>query len=191
MRVLVGCWRAAVSLIVGIAVLQVFVDIWDEGGFVWSDAGKDSVAWSACTVVWAAVAWLSLRHRSRAAGVPLAPEALADRQTHQLRVLRPSEGWPDRMLAELKASDRVVVTAEKGREEIWFRWRLGRRRNMVWGSIAFDDASGAVLLDMREEEGAMGVAGLRKGAAFVAVCQIAGVLGLGGAQLRGGAVEFR
>lgn len=112
------------------------------------------------------------------AGIPLTPDALARRQTHQLRALRPSVGWSDRMRTELKASDRSVVTAEKGREELWFHWRPSLRRHTVWGSITFDEASGTVLLDLREGAEYTGVSGVRRGASFVALCQMARELGL-------------
>ncbi|WP_369186695.1 hypothetical protein [Streptomyces sp. R08] len=79
------------------------------------------------------MASLSLRRRARTAGVALTPDALADRQTRQLRVLRPSVGWSDRMCTEPKASDRIAVTGEKGHEEIWFRRRPGRHGHTVWG----------------------------------------------------------
>ena len=94
--------------------------------------------WVRSDVVWATVASLSLRRRARTAGVALTPDALADRQTRQLRALRPSVGWSDRMRTELKASDRITVTSEKGHEEIWFRSRSGAGANFVqvvgyWG----------------------------------------------------------
>ncbi|SED55727.1 hypothetical protein SAMN05216489_03775 [Streptomyces sp. 3213] len=135
----------------------------------------------AVNVVWAVRAVAvrpSLRRRARTAGLPLTPDALARRQIRQLRVLRPSVGWPDRMRTELKASDRASVTAEKGREEVWFQWRPGRRRHTVWGSITFDEAAGTVLLDLREGAAYTGVSGVRRGASFVALCQVAGRLGL-------------
>ncbi|MGW3107136.1 hypothetical protein [Streptomyces sp. NPDC001100] len=133
-------------------------------------------------VAWAVAVRPSLRRRARTAGVPLAPDALARRQTRQLRVLRPSVGWPDRMRTELKASDRASVTAEKGREEVWFQWRPGLRRHTVWGSITLDEAAGTVLLDLREGAAYTGVSGVRPGASFVALCQVAGGLGLVGAE---------
>jgi hypothetical protein len=132
----------------------------------------------AVNVVWAVAVRPSLRRRARTAGIPLTPDVLARRQTRQLRVLRPSVGWPDRMRTELKASDRASVTAEKGREEVWFQWRPGRRRHTVWGSITFDEAAGTVLLDLREGAAYTGVSGVRRGASFVALCQVAGGLGL-------------
>jgi hypothetical protein len=135
--------------------------------------------WAVVSAVWAVMAWLLLRRRARTAGITLTPEALADRQTHQLRALRPSVGWSDRMRTELKASDRASVTAEKGREEIWFHWRPGRRRHTVWGSIAFDETAGTVRLDLREEEASGGL-GVARGASFVALCQLAGGVGAGG-----------
>lgn len=51
----------------------------------------------------------------------------------------------------------------------------------MYGSLAFDPATGTVLVDLRDGEGHLGVAGLRRGTAFVAVCQVAGELELTGA----------
>ncbi|XUL88175.1 hypothetical protein ACQ86D_17125 [Streptomyces galilaeus] len=139
---------------------------------------QETGAMPAVNVAWAVAVRPSLRRRARTAGVPLTPDALACRQTRQLRVLRPSVGWPDRMRTDLKASDRAVVTAEKGREEVWFQWRPGWRRHTVWGSITFDEAAGTVRLDLREGAAYTGVSGVRRGASFVALCQVAGGLGL-------------
>ncbi|MEV8538941.1 hypothetical protein [Streptomyces sp. NPDC051572] len=178
MRVLVGCWREAACVVAVPVVIRVGFELWDRGGLAWSAAGELAATWAAASVVWAAVAWLSLRHRARRSGITLTPDALAARQTRQLRVLRPSVGWSDRMRMELRASDRAAVTAEKGREKIWFHWRPGRRSRTVWGSIAFDEVSGTVLLDLRAGAAHTGSSGLRRGASFVALCQVAGGLGL-------------
>ncbi|WP_262058111.1 hypothetical protein [Streptomyces sp. STR69] len=148
---------------------------------------REAVGMLAVNVAWAVAARPSLRRRARTAGIPLTPDVLARRQTRQLRVLRPSVGWSDRMRTELKASDRASVTAEKGREEVWFQWRPGRRRHTVWGSITFDEPSGTVLLDLREGAAYTGVSGVRRGASFVALCQVAGGLGLVGVEGQCGA----
>jgi hypothetical protein len=181
-KVLMGCWRDVLAMIAVPVLIEVGVELWDQDGYVWGNAGRDALVWVAISAVWAALAWRSLRRRARTAGVALTPDALADRQTRQLRVLRPSVGWSDRMRTELKTSDRASVTAEKGREEIWFHWRPGRRRLTVWGSIAFDENAGTVLVDLREEEVRLGVSGMRRGASFAALCQLAGGLGLVGVE---------
>ncbi|WOX15965.1 hypothetical protein [Streptomyces sp. N50] len=170
--------REAACAIAVPVVIRVGFELWDRGGVAWSAAGELAATWAAASVVWAAVAWLLLRHRARGSGITLTPDALAARQTRQLRLLRPSVGWSDRMRAELKASDRASVTAEKGREEIWFHWRPGRRRRTVWGSITFDEPSGTVRLDLRDGAAYTGGGELRRGAAFVALCQLARELGL-------------
>lgn len=178
-RVLVGCWRDAAGVFAAVlGTVEILRVALGQDGVTWSGAGEDVVLWAAASVVWAVVTSLLLRRRSRTAGVALTSTALADRQTRQLRALRPSVGWSGRMGAELKASDRVAVTAEKGREEIWFRWRPGRHGHTVWGSITFDEPSGTVLLDLREGEAYTGISGVRRGASFVALCQLAGGLGL-------------
>jgi hypothetical protein len=176
---LVGCWWDAARVFALFLVTGEMVQAaLGQDGITWGEAGEDVVLWAAASVVWAVVTSLLLRRRARTAGVALTPDALADRQTRQLRALRPSVGWSDRMRTELKASDRVAVTAEKGREEVWFRWRPGRNGHTVWGSITFDEPSGTVLLDLREGEAYTGISGVRRGASFVALCQLAGGLGL-------------
>ncbi|WP_406169215.1 hypothetical protein [Streptomyces sp. NBC_00996] len=47
--------------------------------------------------------------------------------------------------------------------------------------MAFDATSGDVRLDVRDGEDLLGVAGLGKGSAFAAVCQMARAAGLSGA----------
>ncbi|MFJ9242440.1 hypothetical protein [Streptomyces sp. NPDC101776] len=173
MKVWVGCWWEAVCALAVPMVIQVGFRLWDQGGD-WGAVGEIAATWVAGTVVWAAVAWLSLRHRAHRSGIALASDALAAHQTRRLRVLRPSVG----LRAELKSSPRASVTAEKGREEIWFHWRPGRRNRTVWGSIAFDEGAGTVRLDLRASGVYTGSSGLRRGASFVALCQVAGGLGL-------------
>ncbi|MFI6486440.1 hypothetical protein [Streptomyces sp. NPDC050564] len=114
----------------------------------------------------AALAVLSLRGRARGAGVPLSAEALDEHQRHVLRAMPLSEGWQERVRDQLTACERAFLVAEKGREEIHFRWRPGRGDRSVWGSMAFDATSGDVRLDVRDREGLLGVAGLGKGSAF-------------------------
>lgn len=177
-RVLLGCWWDAACALAVPVVIQVGFELWDRGGLAWSAAGELAATWATVGVVLGAVAWLLLRHRARRSGITLTPDALAGRQTRQLRVLRPSVGWSDPMRAELKASYRASVTAEKGREEIWFHWRPGRGKRTVWGSIAFDEPSGTVVLDLRASGAYTGSSGLGRGASFVALCQVAGELGL-------------
>ncbi|MFI6404523.1 hypothetical protein [Streptomyces sp. NPDC050548] len=182
MKVWAGCWREAAGVLAVPTVIQVGLRLWDQGGAAWGTAAESLALWAAAGVVWATAAWLSLRHRARTSGITLTPDALTGRQTRQLRVLRPSVGWADRMRTELKESDRASVAAEKGREEIWFHWRPGLRRHTVWGSIIFDEPSGTVRLDLREGAVYTGVSGVRRGASFVALCQMAGRLGLVGAE---------
>ncbi|MBK3582095.1 hypothetical protein JHN63_51875, partial [Streptomyces sp. MBT65] len=171
MKVWAGYWWEAVCALAVPMAIQVGLRLWDQGG-AWRAAGEIAATWAAVTVVWAAVAWLSLRHRARGSGITLAPDALAAHQTRQLHVLRPSVGWPDRIRTELNSSPRASVTAEKGSEEIWFHWRPGRRNRTVWDSIAIDEGAGTVRLDLRASGVYTGSSGLRRGVAFVALCQV-------------------
>ncbi|MFJ9627814.1 hypothetical protein ACIQPR_16690 [Streptomyces sp. NPDC091280] len=181
MKVWVGCWREAAGALAVPALIQVGLRLWDRD-LAWGAAIESAAAWAAVGAVWAAVTWLALRLRAHRSGITLAPDALATHQTRRLRVLRPSVGWPDRLRTELGSSDRAFVTAEKGREEIWFHWRPGRRNRTVWGSIAFEETTGTVRLDLRASGAYTGSSGLRQGAAFMALCQVAGELGLAGTE---------
>jgi hypothetical protein len=51
--------------------------------------------------------------------------------------------------------------------------------------MSFDTPSGEAVLDVRDGEGLLGVAGLGKGYSFAAVCQIAEATGLKSATARG------
>ncbi|MFJ5267586.1 hypothetical protein [Streptomyces sp. NPDC088358] len=95
------------------------------------------------------------------------------------------DGWQERVREELAASERAFVVAGTGREGIHFRWRPGRGKQSVRGSMSFDVPSGDVVLDVREGEGLLGVAGLGRGSSFAAVCQIAGATGLESGTARG------
>jgi hypothetical protein len=198
--VLVGCWRdAARAFAVLFVTIEILLEAFDRDGVTWGEAGEDVALWAVVGAAWAVMTWLLLRRRARTAGILLTPDVLAGRQTRQLRALRPSVGWSDRMRTELKASDRASVAAEKGREEIWFHWRPGRRKRTVWGSITFDEPSGTVRLDLRDGAAYTGGGELRRGAAFVALCQLARELGLveaegrwrGGDPVKGRAAQVR
>lgn len=181
MRLLMACWRTAAVRCVPLAVTQVLIALLDEE-FTWGAAGEEVagalVAWTVVSLAGAALGVLVLRKRARAARVELSAGALDERQTHVLRAVPVSDGWQERVRDELKASERVFLVAERGHEEIHFRWRPGRGDRSVWGTMAFDATAGDVLLDVHDGEGALGVAGLGKGASFAAVCQIARTVGL-------------
>ncbi|WP_369246643.1 hypothetical protein [Streptomyces sp. R41] len=181
MRLLLACWRTVVGRLLPLAVTQLLIVLWQDG-FTWASLGKQLAsglpAWGVVSLVAAAIGFLALGRRARASGLALSAGALDERQTHVLRAMPVSEGWQERVRDRLTASERAFLVAEKGREEIHFRWRPGRGDQSVWGSMAFDATSGDVRLDVRDGEGLLGVAGLGKGSAFAAVCQIARAAGL-------------
>lgn len=189
-----ACWRSAAARCTPVMCVMLVFGLWQDG-FTWGAVGEEVVSsvlvWGAVSLVWAAVGCLTLAKLARGAGVELSARALDERQIHSLRTTGVSDGWQERVRGELTASDRAFLVAERGREELRFRWRPGRLDRSVWGSLAFDADSGTALLDIRDGEGNSGVAGLRKGASFVAVCQTARVVGLAGierdeARKRGG-----
>jgi len=106
-------------------------------------------------------------------------------EVHLMRAVPVSGGRQERVRDELTASERAFPVAEKGREEIHFRWRPGRGVQSVWASMSFDAPSENAVLDVRDEEGLLGVAGLGKGSSFAAVCQIARAAGLEAGSARG------
>jgi hypothetical protein len=180
-KLLTACWRAAVARYAPMALALTVIDFVSDG-FTW-DSVREAVGvvllvLAVLSLGAAAFAVRSLRQRARAAGIALSAGALDDRQTHVLRPVLLSDGWQERVREELMASERSFLVAEKGREEIHFRWRPWRGEESVWGSMSFDAPSGGVVLDVRDGEGLRGVVGLGKGSVFAAVCQIAGATGL-------------
>ncbi|MFE2535506.1 hypothetical protein [Streptomyces sp. NPDC059371] len=186
MKLLMACWRAAGARCVPGAFILMAMDFVDDG-LTWHSVGGALVLkpllWAVMALGWAAVGVRSLRRRAGTAGIALSVAVLDDRQKHVLRPVRSSHGWQERVREELLASERSFLVAEKGREEVHFRWRLGRKDRSVWGSMTFDEPSGDVVLDVRDSEEFPGVAALGKGSAFTAVCQIAGATGLEAAPL--------
>ncbi|WP_405879797.1 hypothetical protein OG747_14885 [Streptomyces sp. NBC_01384] len=187
-KLLMACWRAAAARCVSPALTMSFIDLGNDG-FTWESVSQKVVfsplVWGILTLPVAALGVWSLRRRAGAAGIALSASALDDRQTHVLRPVLVSDGWQDRVREELATSERAFLVAEKGDEEIHFRWRPGRGKQSVWGSMSFDAPSGDVVLDVRDEEGLLGVSGLGKGVSFVAVCQIARATGLESGTARG------
>ncbi|WP_328509763.1 hypothetical protein OG981_21725 [Streptomyces mirabilis] len=187
-KLLMVCWRVAAAQCVPLALIMTFIDLVNDG-LTWDSVSGELVftplTWGILTFAVAVGGVWSLRRRAGATGIPLSAEALDDRQTHVLRPVPVSDGWQERVREKLAASERVFLVAEKGQEEIHFRWRPGRGKQSVWGSMSFDAPSGDVVLDVRDGEGLLGVAGLGKGSSFAAVCQIAGATGLESGTVRG------
>lgn len=106
-----------------------FIDLGNDG-FTWESVSQKVVfsplVWGILTLPVAALGVWSLRRRAGAAGIALSASALDDRQTHVLRPVLVSDGWQDRVREELATSERAFLVAEKGDEEIHFRWRPGR-----------------------------------------------------------------
>ncbi|MCX4990880.1 MULTISPECIES: hypothetical protein [unclassified Streptomyces] len=175
-RLLLACWGTAAGQCFPLAATKMVIDLLDDD-LTWPALGGEIagtvLVWAVGSLVVAAVAVLLLRRRARTSGLLLSERALGKRQRHLLRPMLPGAGWRERVREELTSSQRVFLVAEKGDEEIHFRWRPGRGDGSVWGSMTFDATAGTVLLDLREQEGLMGVAGLRRGSAFAAACQIA------------------
>ncbi|MFF3405976.1 hypothetical protein ACFYW8_07130 [Streptomyces sp. NPDC002742] len=165
-----------------------FIDFVNDG-FTWETVGETvlfkPLVWGILSLGLAAFAVRSLRRRARAAGIALSVGALDERQTHVLRPVSFSDGWQERVREELVASERAFLVVGNFREEIRFRWRPGWGDQSVRGVMSFDALSGDVVLDVRDGEGLLGVAGLGKGASFTAVCQIAGATGLVSGSARG------
>ncbi|MEU6274368.1 hypothetical protein ABZ871_18465 [Streptomyces populi] len=181
MKLLMEFWRAAAVKFVPAMLLLSAMDFVDEG-LTWHSVGGTLVLrpllWAVMSLGWAAVGMRLLRRRARAAGVALSAEALDDRQKHVLRPTRVQDGWQERVRERLAASERSSLVVERGSGEIRFRWRPGRLDRSVRGSMSFDEPSGAVVLDVHGDETLPGVAGLGKGAAFTALCQMVRATGL-------------
>ncbi|SNX58510.1 hypothetical protein SAMN06272735_3006 [Streptomyces sp. TLI_55] len=191
MKLLLACWRAAVDIQSPLMVVQLLVGLVDDG-FTWSNLGRELVTalltWGTLSLLWAVLVWAWLRRRSRTAGLAFSAHVLDERQSHLLRSADLSDGWQQRIRDRLTSSDRAFLIAgkgpeiaDKGQEEVRFLWRPGRRADdSVHGSLSFDAAAGTVRVDLREGERHLGVAGLRKGTSYVAMCQVARELELRG-----------
>ncbi|MET8137503.1 hypothetical protein [Streptomyces sp. NPDC005251] len=189
MKLLMACWRAAAAKCVAPALTLTVLDFVNDGfTFTWKSVTETVVfkplMWGILSLGPAAFGVWSLRRRAGAAGIALSADALEARQTHVLRPVPFSDGRQERVREELLASERAFLVAGKG-HEIHFRWRPGRGKQSVRGSMSFDEPSGDVVLDVRDGEGLLGVAGLGKGSSFAAVCQIAGATGLQSGTARG------
>ncbi|WP_159038148.1 hypothetical protein [Streptomyces sp. WM6386] len=177
------CWRASATFFGPLMILPVLLSLWDDHSS-WSAVGQGVLAslaaWGAVSFAWAVVAWLLLKRRARAAGIRLDSGAFEERQTH---LLRSDEGGKDQVRVRLPACERAFLVLEPAADEVTFRWRPGRRSDhSVRASLTLDAVAGTVLVDVKGGDGHTGVAGLRKGTAFLAVCQIARTLGLVGAK---------
>ncbi|MFJ3665201.1 hypothetical protein ACIPSE_01975 [Streptomyces sp. NPDC090106] len=179
MKLLLTCWWHFAGYLLPPMAVVFLMNLLDEG-FSGGDLGGMLVGWGGVSLCAAVLAVVLLRRRARGAGIVLTVGALADRQIRLLRARDPGDGWQTRVRDRLAAGERASLVAEKGREEIWFRWRPGRSDRSVWGSLAFDADAGTVVLDLRDGERLLGVAGLRRGAAFTALCQVAVALELTG-----------
>ncbi|MEU6376580.1 hypothetical protein [Streptomyces sp. NPDC046909] len=189
MRLATACWRASAANAAPLMALSLLGSLWDDRS-TWSGMAQDVVAmagaWGAVSLVWAVLAWLLLGRRARRAGVGLSVDALEERQTHLLWPAGPDENLPERIRERLASSDRAFLVLEPAQDELTFRWRpVGRRSDQsVRVSLTFEELAGTVLVDIRGGEHHLGVAGLHKGTAFVALSQIAVTLGLTGGKGR-------
>ncbi|TQE38499.1 hypothetical protein Sipo8835_05195 [Streptomyces ipomoeae] len=113
-----------------------------------------------------------------AAGVRLRAGALDERQTHSFRPATAKDVWREGLHDELRSSARAFNIGADGDAELSFRWRPGRAKNSVRATLTLNGASGTVVLDVREGDCCTGAAGIRKGAAFIVLCQIALTTGL-------------
>ncbi|NNN38081.1 hypothetical protein HLK59_48835 [Streptomyces sp. S3(2020)] len=185
-----ACWRASATFFSPLMIVPVLSSLWDDH-HSWTAMGLDlvgmAVAWGVVSFVWAAVAWGLLKRRARAAGLRLGSGSFEERQTHLLSSPRADEGGQDRVRERLADCERAFLVLGPAADEITFRWRPGRNKDhSVRASLTFDAVAGTVLVDVKGGDGHLGVAGLRKGSAFLAVCQIARALGLEGAKERRG-----
>lgn len=188
MRLVGACWRAAVGRTLPLVVVLLVSEVSNDG-FSWGGLAGNALTWSILSLCWAGAAWGSLCRRARPVGIGLTVTALEEEQACPMWA---DEGDRNLVLDRLKACERAFLVLEPARDEVTFRWRTGRRPGQsVRGSLTFDPVAGTVLVDVRGGEDHLGVAGLFKGAAFVALCRIAGELGLTGDKGRRRVEPFR
>ena len=134
MRLLLLCWRSAMSRCTPLMIVQVVMTVWQDD-FSWTGVLEKilaaAVAWGTVGLAVAMVAWLLLYRRARAAGIELSAQALDERQAHLLWETRPDEGGLDRVRERLTSSERAYLLLEPARDELTFRWRPGRRADIA------------------------------------------------------------
>ncbi|WP_145969071.1 hypothetical protein [Streptomyces hyaluromycini] len=144
--------------------------IFDEG-FSWTTVARAMagypLAWIVLSLLWAGWRTGSLVRRARGLGVEATEKVLDDTQAHTVT------GIPiDRIRAELAAARQVSDLADGN--PVRFRWHPYRSRVSVEASVAYDDTSGEARIEVRTSGNLE--SGLFRGAAFTALCRIAGTL---------------
>ncbi|MHB9861670.1 hypothetical protein [Streptomyces sp. YIM S03343] len=160
---------AFVDMAPGLAgpALLTFVD----DGVSWStmaDAAVFLPIFALLSLVLAVCRAAALARRARDTGIPLTADALNVTQTHAL------QGVPfPHIRAELGSGKRgfAVAGANDG-NRVLLRWRPFRTKTTVRVSVIFDEPSGEARMQVTATEGPNRTPLLRRGAAFVALCQI-------------------
>ena len=168
-RLFLAFWRAPLGSLVPVMVLQMVMELVDHG------IGRDGLLgvltipliWAVVLLVWAVAACRSLSRRARGTGLPLTVAALEETQVVTV------PGDLARVRDRLGASGRASHVKETADGELVFRWRPFRSRRWAPGSVTYDGTTGSARVEIRAGDGHRGAAGLRKGTAFIAVCQIA------------------
>ena len=151
-------------------VLQAVLDFVNDGAS-WSTAA-DAVmllpAFALIVLVFAACRTAALAHRARGTGIPVTADALNTTQTHTFH------GVPfDRIRADLSGGERAVaVVGAADGSRLQLRWLPFPSRKSVAVSVTFDEFSEEARVRVSAGESPLRTTLLRRGAAFVALCQI-------------------
>ncbi|MFF4750017.1 hypothetical protein ACWD5R_07860 [Streptomyces sp. NPDC002514] len=168
---LVRLWGTALAEVVPLMVLTGLSDAVHDG-LSWAALADVALApplWGALALVRAGCAVLSLVCRARGTGIAVTTDALAATQVRRLAAS--PDDWA-RVRARLGTADRASHHVGGG-DQLHFRWRPFRARRTVQAQLSYDEAARHLRIEVRAMDTLRAAAGLDKGGAFIALCQVA------------------
>ncbi|MGW7420424.1 hypothetical protein ACWGJB_10225 [Streptomyces sp. NPDC054813] len=159
-------WSTFTDFVPSMLVMWVLAFV--NHGITWSAVGEAallSLTWWLLALLWAAWRTRSLVRVARGLGVEVSGSALDDIQAHTLT------GVPlSRVRAGLGAARRASEI--RGGDPVDFRWRPFHSRAWAEGTVAYEDSTGQARVEVRAGKGLRGNVLLRRGAVFIALCQV-------------------
>jgi hypothetical protein len=150
-------------------------------GVSWAAVADVALAlsvWGGFAFVRAVCAVLSLVLRARGTGIAVSMDALAVTQVRTFAATR--DGWA-KVRARLEAADRASRRIGGG-DQLHFRWRPFRGRRSVRAALSFDEGARYLRIEVHADDTLRAAAGLGKGGAFIALCQLVRLTGQSDAQ---------
>ncbi|OXY99998.1 hypothetical protein [Streptomyces diastatochromogenes] len=171
-RLVLRLWLSTFASFLPLMVIMALVEASDDG-FAWPTLGDllpVPLVWAVLALLGALYVHGALIRRARGTGIPVTVAALAETQERTFPA-----GPPARLRTLLDTSERAFAVMG-GEERLEFRWRPFRGRQSVAGSVTFEP-SGEARVWIRAGEGLTSMQGVRRASAFVALCQMARMVG--------------